>query len=109
MPSSKCAAYTSSSGGAAVGIASLVEPLRSTVSGVGATEITAEVAAYHQQLTERIADLVVRETGQADAQLADQILALFEGATTAATYRGAAVIEAARTCACQLVNARARP
>ena len=72
-------------------------------------EIAAEVAAYHRELTERIADLVVRETGQADAQLADQILALFEGATTAATYRGAAVIDAARSCACQLVNARTRP
>lgn len=70
--------------------------------------IAAEVVAYHRQLSERIAELVARETGRADAQLSDQILALFEGATTAATYRGAAVIEAASACAQQLIRERSR-
>lgn len=69
-------------------------------------EIERRVADYHARLHTAIADLVTLETGVADEELTDQILALFEGATTAATYRGAAVIEAAGVCARQLIAAR---
>lgn len=71
-------------------------------------EIAAQVAAYHGQLRENIAGLVTREAGIVDDELTDQLLALFEGATTAATYRGAAVIDAAAVCARQLIFERAR-
>ncbi|NNC23867.1 TetR/AcrR family transcriptional regulator [Salinisphaera sp. USBA-960] len=54
------------------------------------------VTAYHSYLHARIAELVALETGATHDDLTDQMLALFEGATTAATYRGIAVIEAAR-------------
>lgn len=72
-------------------------------------EIAAAVAAYHRQLRKSIAGLVEREAGVIDDQLTDQLLALFEGATTAATYRGAAVIEAASVCAQQLILRRTHP
>lgn len=77
-------------------------------TGGSIPEVAAQVAAYHAQLRTRIADLVASEAGVADEQLTDQILALFEGATTAATYRGAAVIEAASACALELVRKRAQ-
>lgn len=77
-------------------------------TGGSAPEIEAAVAAYHARLHADIADLVARETGAVDETLTDQILALFEGATTAATYRGTAVIEAAAACARRLVVARTR-
>lgn len=67
-------------------------------------EIAAAVAAYHRQLHESISDLILREVGVVDEQLVDQVLALFEGATTAATYRGAAIIDAASVCARQLIH-----
>ncbi|HET7313094.1 hypothetical protein [Salinisphaera sp.] len=69
-------------------------------------EIETAVAAYHVRLHALIADLVAHETGVADDELTDQILALFEGATTAATYRGTAVIDAAGACAGRLIAAR---
>lgn len=70
-------------------------------------EIEAAVAAYHQRLHTQIAELVAGELGVRDEALADQILALFEGATTAATYRGEAVVDAAGACAQQLLSQRA--
>jgi AcrR family transcriptional regulator len=69
-------------------------------------EIERCVAEYHARLHTAIADLVTRETGVVDAALTDRILVLFEGATTAATYRGTAVIDAASVCALQLIAAR---
>ena len=77
-------------------------------TGGSIPEIAAQVAAYQAQLRTRIADLVASEAGVVDEQLTDQILALFEGATTAATYRGTAVIEAAHACALELVRKRAQ-
>lgn len=71
-------------------------------------EIEAVVGAYHERLHALLMDLVARETGAADEVLADQILALFEGATAAATYRGTAVIEAAAVCAARLIEGAAR-
>ena len=76
-------------------------------TGGGMPEIEAVVSAYHTELHGLIAALVARETGAADAVLADRVLALFEGATTAATYRGTAVIDAASAGAAQLVAAAA--
>jgi len=69
-------------------------------------EIERCVAGYHARLHTAISDLVTLETGVVDEALTDQILALFEGATTAATYRGTEVIESARVCARQLIAAR---
>ncbi|ERJ20808.1 Transcriptional regulatory protein [Salinisphaera shabanensis E1L3A] len=77
-------------------------------TGGSIPEIAAQVAAYQAQLRTRIADLVASEAGVVDEQLTDQILALFEGATTAATYRGTAVIGAAHACALELVRKRAQ-
>ncbi|RJS93013.1 TetR/AcrR family transcriptional regulator [Salinisphaera sp. Q1T1-3] len=73
-------------------------------TGGAVPEIEAAVAAYHAQLHARLAALVRQETGAADPTLTDQLLALFEGATTAATYRGPAVIEAAGACAVHLIE-----
>ena len=78
-------------------------------TGGDIAEIAAAVAAYHRQLHDNIAGLVAREVGIADDELTDQILALFEGATTAATYRGDGVIDAASVCARQLILGRTRP
>ncbi|NII10357.1 TetR/AcrR family transcriptional regulator [Oleiagrimonas sp. C23AA] len=64
------------------------------------------VADYHAQLHASITAMVAGETGTDDAMLCDQILALFEGATAAATYRGDRAIEAASDCACQLIEAK---
>ncbi len=72
-------------------------------TGGGMPEIETAVAAYHAHLHTHIAALIVRETGICDDALTEQMLVLFEGATTAATYRGAAAIEAARVCAHRLV------
>lgn len=78
-------------------------------TGGGTPEIESAVVAYHTQLKSRLSDLVRRETGAADGELSDQMLVLFEGATTAATYRGAGVIDAACACARQLIAMRSAP
>ena len=75
-------------------------------TGGSAPEIETAVAAYQRQLYAGVAELVARESGVVDSELTDQILALFEGATVAATYRGTAVIEAAGVCARQLLADR---
>ena len=71
--------------------------------------IEAAVAAYHAALHGRITALVTAALGRADTHATDQILALFEGATTAATYRGTSVIEAARACAHRLLDLETNP
>lgn len=76
-------------------------------TGGGTPVIASAVDAYHAQLHAYISDLTWRETRVVDEELTDQVLALFEGATTAVTYRGTAVIRAARISACQLIAARA--
>lgn len=77
-------------------------------TGGGVPEIAAAVSAYHRQLHANIAGLVALETGGADDELTDQLLALFEGATTTATYRGLAVVDAACVCAQRLIVERTR-
>ncbi len=71
--------------------------------GASQPEIAAAVTAYREQLRATIARIVRRETGSDDELLADQLLALFEGATSAASYRSESTIEAARAAATLLV------
>ena len=66
--------------------------------------IETAVSAYHAELHTRVTELVTAALGHADSQVADQILALLEGATTAATYRGPAVMDAARVGAYRLLD-----
>ncbi|WP_108663073.1 TetR/AcrR family transcriptional regulator [Acuticoccus kandeliae] len=72
-------------------------------TGGDTPEIAERVAAHKEAFRARIAAIVARETGREDAALAEQILVLFEGATAAASYRGAAAVKAARTAAAVLV------
>lgn len=59
-------------------------------------EIVTSVTAYRAQLHQLIEHLVRNGTGVADELLIEQLVVLFEGATTAASYRGAPAITAAR-------------
>lgn len=63
------------------------------------------VARYHARLRQLIGDLVAGDTGRDDDALAEQVLVLFEGATSAASYRGAPAVEAARVAARTLLAA----
>lgn len=75
-------------------------------TGRALPEIEAVVADYHAQLVALIDERVAAELGRPDTELAEQVLVLFEGATTAASYRGAGAITAARAGAGQLIAAR---
>jgi AcrR family transcriptional regulator len=67
-------------------------------------DVAAAVAAYRAQLRATVAQIVERETGARSELLADQLLVLFEGATSAASYRGEVAVEAAREAAAALVR-----
>lgn len=68
-------------------------------------EIAVAVAAYREKLRKRIADIVTVEVyGDGDEELTEQILVLFEGATSAASYRGPEAVTAARIAAGILVD-----
>ena len=71
-------------------------------TGGSVIEVTSEVVVYRQSLRDFIACLVIEETGTDLA--ADGILALFEGAVTAASYRGRNATQAARTTAALLLE-----
>src|SRR5690606_3539028 len=71
-------------------------------------ERSATVAKYREQLLRLIGDLVRHDTGKDDPFLAEQLLILFEGATSAVSYRGTRAIDAARSTAATLVALRAR-
>lgn len=77
-----------------------------TETGGSTPEIETAVDAYHAQLKAHIAALIRHEIGTTDDTLTDQLLVLFEGATTTATYRGIAAIDAASACAQQLLAGR---
>lgn len=68
--------------------------------------VNAAVARYRERLRELVGSLVEAEVGRADETVALQILILFEGATTAASYTGAAAVRAAQDAATALL---ARP
>ena len=68
-------------------------------------EVSDAVTAYRRRLRELISRVVANDTGQgARDELVEQILVLFEGAISAASYRGTKAINAARTGAAVLVN-----
>lgn len=71
--------------------------------GESLPEIATTVAAYRELLRATIARVITHETGSDDELLGDQLLTLFEGATTAASYRGERAIEAAKAAAAMLV------
>ncbi|WP_045393569.1 TetR/AcrR family transcriptional regulator [Falsirhodobacter sp. alg1] len=67
-------------------------------------EIAEAVSAHKSAFRDRISDIVAADIGDADPDLSEQILVLFEGATHAAVYRDGAAIEAARAAASVLVE-----
>ncbi len=82
--------------------------LRSQAETGGDTpEIAGAVAAHKAAFGQRVADIVAADLGREDADLAEQVLVLFEGATHAADYRGAKAVSAARAAAAILTR-RAR-
>ncbi|MEJ1156392.1 TetR/AcrR family transcriptional regulator [Microbacterium marmarense] len=70
------------------------------------SEITNAVDEYHRLLRDLIDRIVSNELHASDPMLSDQILILFEGATSAATYRGASVVRTASAAASALLQAR---
>lgn len=68
-------------------------------------EISEVVAAYRRRLRLLIDRVVEAEIGRRGChELAEQVLVLFEGATSAAIYRGSVAIRAARSAAATLVE-----
>jgi AcrR family transcriptional regulator len=75
-------------------------------NGDGVTGVSEAVAEYRARLGDLIAVIVAEEAGESDELLAEQILVLFEGATSAASYRGVPAVRAAAAAASALVAAR---
>ncbi|WP_223538240.1 TetR/AcrR family transcriptional regulator [Pseudomonas sp. GL-B-16] len=73
-------------------------------TGGKVADIAQAVSAYRTQLRELIKNVVAHQFGVADDSLAEQILVLFEGATSSSTYRGTRAISAARTVAAMLMD-----
>lgn len=69
------------------------------------TDVIAAVAQYRADLVLGVEKVVTSELGHADAQLAEEILVLFEGAVSAASYRGIPAIDAAERTAHRLIEA----
>lgn len=67
-------------------------------SGAGA-EVSLVVAEYRRRLRELIGRLVVNELGSDDDTLSDELLIVFEGATSTASYLGPRAVTAARNAA----------
>jgi AcrR family transcriptional regulator len=68
-------------------------------------EISAAVAAYRQELRNILERSVANDVDQADSRmLTEQLLVLFEGATSAASYRGVTAVSAARAAAAVLLE-----
>ena len=78
-------------------------------TGGGVPEIAEAMTRHKQRLRQHIDDSVMTEIGHRDDELAEAILLLFEGATHAATYRGAAAVEGARRAARRLIAAARAP
>lgn len=74
-------------------------------TGGSTPEIVNAVMAYRRGLRSLIARVVANDVGQSNYDmLAEQILVLFEGATSTASYRGVEAIHAARSAAALLVK-----
>lgn len=67
-------------------------------------EVSEAVADYRKRLSILINHLVEAQVGSGRHALAEQILVLFEGATSAAAYRGTSAIRAARFAATILIE-----
>ncbi|MGO1785162.1 MAG: TetR/AcrR family transcriptional regulator, partial [Brevibacterium aurantiacum] len=61
--------------------------------------VSTVVAEYRRRLRELIGYLVVNELGREDDTLCDELLIIFEGATSTASYLGPRAITAARSAA----------
>jgi len=70
-------------------------------------QVADAVAVHKTAFRQRIARIVAADLGRPDADLAEQVLVLFEGATAAAIHRGLAAVAAARAAAAA-VMAQAR-
>jgi len=68
-------------------------------------EVSEAVNEYHRLLGDLVAGSVRAELGTDNAELTEQILVLFEGATSAASYRGASAVHAASAAAAVLLRA----
>ncbi|MEU3325795.1 MULTISPECIES: TetR/AcrR family transcriptional regulator [Streptomyces] len=67
-------------------------------------EVSAVVDEYHRRLLELAHRVIVEETGRPDEGLAEQLLVLFEGATSAAPYLGTGAVSSARNAAVALTR-----
>lgn len=74
--------------------------------GRSVPEVDRAVSQYRELLHRVMSRIVEHETGGADELLAEQLLVVFEGATSAASYRGQRAIDAARIVARSLVVTR---
>ena len=74
-------------------------------TGGDTPEIAKAVFTHKASLYEKIQKIVSIEThGKSNSELAEQVLILFEGATSAAIYRGAEAIRSAQTAASVLIQ-----
>lgn len=73
-------------------------------TGGDTPEIADAMLAHKKNLFEKIQEIIYLEVGHKNnPELAEQVLILFEGATAAATYRGAQAITSARAAASALI------
>ena len=96
---STLAAWTASEGARGCLFLRALAETGGDVSGV----VTA-VADYRDRLVALVRRAVVDDLGRVDEPLAEQVLVLFEGAVSAASYRGAGAVVAARAAATTLVR-----
>lgn len=74
--------------------------------GPGASEsaVSTVVAEYRRRLQELIGRLVIDELGREDKDLSAEVLVVFEGATSAASYLGPRAVSIARSAASTLLT-----
>jgi AcrR family transcriptional regulator len=78
-------------------------------TGGAVPEISSSVARYRQKLWELIRRVAANDAGAGACDiLAEQLLVLFEGAISAASYRGVEAIRSARAAAAVLVDQAAK-
>lgn len=71
---------------------------------ISETAVPEVVAKYRARLRDLIGNLVDAELGHDDEALADEVLIIVEGATSAASYLGARAVTAARSAASALLE-----
>lgn len=80
------------------------ESASTDASEESATGVSTVVAEYRRRLRELIGRIVVNEVGHDDEALPDELLIVFEGATSAASYQGPRAVTAARRVASALLE-----